>query len=83
MNFEGIVWWRVAVAAIAAFLVGGLWYSPMLFARPWMKAMGYDPDDKKKVEEMQKGKGLMLAAAFVCSVLSATVLAKVIAVMGI
>ena len=29
-----------------------LWYSPTLFARPWMVAMGYDPDDKARMEEV-------------------------------
>jgi hypothetical protein len=26
----------VLVAAVASFVVGGLWYSPMLFVKPWM-----------------------------------------------
>jgi hypothetical protein len=28
----------VLVAAISAFLIGGLWYSPALFQRAWMRA---------------------------------------------
>ena len=28
------------VAALSTFLIGGLWYSPLLFARPWMEATG-------------------------------------------
>ena len=42
--------WAVLVAGIATMVVGFLWYSPMLFARPWMVAMGYDPDDKAILE---------------------------------
>ena len=30
MNF-----WIVLLAAVSSFLVGGLWYSPMLFGRIW------------------------------------------------
>ena len=30
----------VAVAAASAFLLGGLWYSPLLFAKPWMRLSG-------------------------------------------
>lgn len=30
----------VGVAALSSFLIGGLWYSPILFARPWMAAAG-------------------------------------------
>jgi len=31
-------WLAIAVAAVAAFLIGGLWYSPILFAKQWMLA---------------------------------------------
>lgn len=30
------------VAALSSFLLGGLWYSPMLFLKPVLKAMGRD-----------------------------------------
>ena len=30
-----ISWIAVVVAAIAAFAIGALWYSPALFARAW------------------------------------------------
>lgn len=33
----------VIAAAIAAFAVGGLWYSPLLFLKPWCAATGLDP----------------------------------------
>ena len=32
----------VAVAAALAFAIGGLWYSPILFARAWMREAGVD-----------------------------------------
>jgi len=38
----------VLVAAIAYFVIGGLWYSPLLFARPWMAALGVTEDELKK-----------------------------------
>lgn len=37
--------WAVLVAAASSFLLGGLWYSPMLFLNPWNKAMGRDAHD--------------------------------------
>jgi len=40
MTFMGINLWSMLVAAIATMVVGFLWYSPLLFARPWMVAMG-------------------------------------------
>ena len=32
----------VVAAAVSAFLIGGLWYSPLAFARPWMTLNGLD-----------------------------------------
>jgi hypothetical protein len=44
------------VAALATLVIGFLWYS-LLFDRPWMVLMSYDPDDRAKLGEMQKGAG--------------------------
>jgi hypothetical protein len=30
----------VLVAALLSFLIGGLWYSPLMFAKPWMAECG-------------------------------------------
>ncbi len=30
----------IPVAAVAGFAIGGLWYSPLLFARPWLARVG-------------------------------------------
>ena len=70
--------WSVLVSALATMVVGFLWYSPMLFARPWMVAMGYDPEDKVKIQEMQKSAGKSYAISFVASLVSAFVLGKII-----
>jgi hypothetical protein len=80
MYLLGISLWSVLVAAVAAMVVGFLWYSPLLFARPWMVLMGYDPNDKAKLAEMQKGAGKMYALSFLASLVSALVLAKIIAI---
>jgi len=57
MIVTGVNLWAVLVAAVASMVVGFLWYSPFLFARPWMLAMGYDPDNKAKLDEMRKSAG--------------------------
>ncbi len=80
---DGIKPLAVLVAAISSMVLGFLWYSPILFARPWTRLMGFDPDDKAKLAEMQKGAGKMYGLAFVGSLLSATVLAKVIDVTSV
>ena len=78
--FIGINLWSVLVAAVATVILGFLWYSPILFAKPWMRLMGVDPNDKAKLAEMQKGAGKLYGLAFVASIVSAMVLAKIIAI---
>jgi hypothetical protein len=78
MEFLGVNLWSVLVAAVATMVVGFLWYSPILFARPWMVAMGYDPEDKAKIAEMQKGAGPLYGIAMLASLLAAFVLGKVL-----
>jgi hypothetical protein len=69
--------WAVLAAAVVAMVIGFLWYSPILFAKPWMAAMGYDPEDKTRIAEMQKNAGPIYGIAFLCSLLSAFVLGKI------
>ena len=78
MYLFGVDLRSVLLAAVASMVVGFLWYSPLLFARPWMVLMGYDPEDKARLEEMRKGAGKMYALSFLASLVSALVLAKII-----
>ena len=71
MYFRGVNLWSVLVAAVSTMMIGFLWYSPLLFARPWMILMGYDPDDKSKLDEMRKGAGKNYAIAFIAILISA------------
>jgi hypothetical protein len=34
--------WAILVATISAFVIGGIWYSPVLFGRLWAKANGFE-----------------------------------------
>lgn len=36
----GIHWYYVALAIVVYFALGALWYSPVMFARPWREALG-------------------------------------------
>jgi hypothetical protein len=83
MKFMGVNMWAVLVSALATMVVGFVWYSPLLFARPWMVMMGHDPDDKAKIAEMQKSAGPSYVLSLVASLVSATVLGKLIAIATI
>jgi hypothetical protein len=80
MHLLGVNVYAVLVAAIATMVAGFVWYSPLLFANPWMVLMGYDPNDKAKIAEMQKSAGPSYAMSLIASALSAIVLGKIIAV---
>jgi hypothetical protein len=79
----GVNLWAVLVCAIVDMVIGFLWYSPVLFANPWMKLMGYDPNDKAKIAEMQKSAGPSYAISFIASLLAAAVLGKIITISGV
>jgi hypothetical protein len=43
MSFAGLNYIAIVIAAVAGFGVGAVWYS-FLFQKPWMAAMGMDPE---------------------------------------
>jgi hypothetical protein len=59
----------VVAAAVSTFLIGGLWYSPLLFYKPWMKANGFGDNDVKG------GEGKIFGFAFLLSLVMAANLA--------
>lgn len=54
----------VLVCTGISLILGFLWYTPVLFGRPWMKAVGLKKDDIKP-KDMIKGYLINLAAAFI------------------
>jgi hypothetical protein len=71
-------WLAIVVAAIATMVVGFIWYSPLLFAKAWAREMGYDVNDKAKMEEMKKSAGPAYAGSFVASIVSAFTLGLIL-----
>lgn len=60
----------VLLAALSAFLLGGLWYSPILFAKPWMRLTG------QSEETLKSGSMAMIfGGAFLLNLIAAWVLA--------
>lgn len=45
MESLSINWWAVLVAAVSNFVIGGIWYSPILFGKAWMRANDFTPED--------------------------------------
>jgi hypothetical protein len=64
----------VIVAALSTFVIGGLWYSPLLFYKPWLRANGFAEAD------VQKGNpAIIFGLAFVFSAIMAANLAAFLA----
>ena len=69
-----INWVAVLVATIAGFLLGGLWFSPVMFSGRWMAALG-----KSKEQLGKPGPALMLS--FVVTLCTAIALAVLLRIM--
>ena len=78
LQMHSLNWVAVLVAAISTMIVGFLWYSPLLFAKAWTREMGYDLNDKAKMDEMRKGAGPAYAGSFAAGLLSAFTLALIL-----
>src|SRR5215469_11081353 len=83
MLFMYVNVWAVLSAAVASMVIGFLWYSPLLFAKPWMTAMGYNPEDKERIADMQKSAGPKYFVSFLASLLGAFALGKIVFHMSI
>lgn len=68
----------VVVAAVAAFALGGIWYSPLLFAKQWVSAHGYS---EEQVKAMQKSAGKAYGVSLVCQWLIALAMAALVGYM--
>jgi len=44
MNPNQINWLAVFAAALSTFVIGGLWYSPVLFGKVWMRVNGFSEE---------------------------------------
>jgi hypothetical protein len=69
-----VSWIGVVVAAIASFVIGGLWYSPLMFTRVWQR--------EARVSENVQGRSMAMifTAAFALQLLGALLLAAFIGV---
>jgi hypothetical protein len=59
-------WFAVLAATLSMFVLGALWYSPLLFVKPWIKAAGLDVDVEKRGNF-----AVILGASFVLTLIMA------------
>ena len=70
----------VVASAILYWMLGGLWYSPLLFGSKFISIMRWSPEQLARIEA--EGAGLQLALAFVGSLVAAYVLAHIVRYAG-
>ena len=69
----------VIVTAVAGFLLGWVWYSPLLFVKPWMKEMKITPGSVKSADYNM---GKLFGTSFAVTLLSTVGLAALISAHG-
>ena len=74
MDTGSINYLAVVVAALATFILGGLWYSPMLFGKAWMRVNNFTEEDLQTFS-----KARMFGWSFVFSLVMALNLAMFLA----
>ncbi len=71
----------VLVAGLVIFMLGGVWYSPVLFSKKWVALQGKTMD-QMKADAAGSNMPLMYLGAFLCGLLTAWVLAAFMSRMG-
>lgn len=51
LNFESVNWLAVAVAALATFFLGGIWYT--VLAKPWQRLHGYTDEQLARMKTVR------------------------------
>ncbi len=70
LSFEALNLWAIILAALSSFMLGGIWYSPMLFQKAWMEGCGLTELDLQTSDPK-----MTFGVAFLLSLLSAVFMA--------
>jgi hypothetical protein len=77
MHFH-LNWLAILVTGIVIFLLGGLWYSPILFAKKWIALQGRT-EEEMKAQAAASNMPVMYMSAFIGSFLVAWAMAVMVA----
>jgi len=77
MDFNQVIsnlnWLAIVVAAVSTFVIGGIWYSPLLFVNGWMASNNFETEDLKKSNKL-----LVFGVSFILALIMALNLAMFI-----
>ena len=71
----------IFVVALGVYVLGALWYSPLLFGNQWMKLVGFSKKDMEKAKKDGK-MGLRYGAMFLSVLVLTYVLAYFVGALG-
>lgn len=74
MDLSNVNPFAIVAATLSAFVIGGLWYSPALFGKVWMRANGFTEADLAKGSQAK-----IFAIAFIFTLIMAANLAMFLA----
>src|SRR5689334_11345271 len=69
MDAPSLNWLAIVAATLSSFAIGGLWYSPMLFGKPWARLVGLSDAD------LARGLPRVFGGALLCAFVAAVNLA--------
>jgi F0F1-type ATP synthase assembly protein I len=78
MHFPPVNYLAVLAAGIVIFVLGGLWYSPVLFAKRWTALQGRT-EEQMRAQAASSNMPVMYVSAFICGLVTAWVLAMLLA----
>lgn len=70
--FSNLNYWAILCAALSTFVVGSLWYSPVLFGNKWMELNGFT---KESLKASSLPMPVIMISSLITSLLSAFALA--------
>jgi len=73
MLFHNINLVAVLICAVSSFIIGGIWYSPLLFAKTWARELRKTPEDFKNSSPL-----VPMILSFLASLVMGFVLAHVL-----
>jgi hypothetical protein len=77
-HFPTINYLAVLVAGIVIFVLGGLWYSPVLFAKRWIALQGRT-EEQMRAQAAAANMPVMYVSAFICGLVTAWAMAMILA----
>jgi hypothetical protein len=60
----------VLVSGVVLFILGGLWYSPLLFAKKWVALMGFSEAEIKAAQTDKQKMAIGYVAVFLCALVT-------------